>query len=368
MEDMEMIRKIMPRAAMYMILCCTLPAISAFAQSVAPFDASPLVKLGDSVKYGSYIIYKIGEGIYKINDPGKPPAIMGGAGVDMYMICGEKKALMIDLGNNYTVGYEKDLIAPRKNAAEELRNVAYGLAGRLQLEIAFTHTGPDHQGMTKAFIDRNVPMWLAEGEDANRPKQYFKSDPIDPSVYSRFKHGEKSFDLGGGRIVETFMVRGHTDAGTVFILKKEGILVTGDAVGFGNGLGLTTVDKINGFRVDIQKLVDYIFANFSPYERYALRVYTGHSHLDTRGASPNQDAVDSGYMDWRYIQNMASCANAVAKGMWLVEGSPLRYVRRQPNSNPSPAVDEGAIMVYGIGSLKIPIGLAYEVAGLKMPQ
>jgi len=36
---------------------------------------------------------------------------------------------MIDLGNNYTEGYAKDVIAPRKNAAEELREVVSGLAG-----------------------------------------------------------------------------------------------------------------------------------------------------------------------------------------------------------------------------------------------
>ena len=53
-----MVKNVMPRAMVVFILCSVLLATSAFAQSVTPFNASPLVKLGDEVKYGSYIILK----------------------------------------------------------------------------------------------------------------------------------------------------------------------------------------------------------------------------------------------------------------------------------------------------------------------
>ena len=65
-------------------------------------------------------------------------------GVDMYLIRGETKALMVDLGNNYIDGYPPDRRAPRANAAEEFRAVVYGLVGKLPLEAAINDTHPDH--------------------------------------------------------------------------------------------------------------------------------------------------------------------------------------------------------------------------------
>jgi glyoxylase-like metal-dependent hydrolase (beta-lactamase superfamily II) len=355
-----MVKNVVPRAIVVLVLSSVLLATFAFAEEVIPFNASPLVKLGDSVKYGSYIIYKIGEGIYHINDPGVLTAVKGGRGVDMYMICGERKALMIDLGNNYIDGYEKDLIAPRKNAAEELRAVVSGLAGKLPLEVAVTHVHPDHDGMTGAFLNSKVTFWAGEGEDFNGLQTQHK---LNPSTYTVFTQGKKSFDLGGGRIVDTFLVRGHSNGGTVYILRKDLLLFAGDALGFGVGISFATADRLKSFTEDSQKLVDYILANFSLYERSALRVYTGHASLTVYGGyrSPNLDNVDVAYLDWRFIQNMRSCAKAIAKGMWLVEGSGLRYVKRQPDSN-------SATMVYGIGSITIPLEAAYEAAGLKMPK
>lgn len=132
---------------------------SAIAQPVTPFNAATLIKPGDEVRYGSYLIRKIGDRVFQINDPGDKTTKGGGWGVDMYLVCGTQKALMIDLGNNYITGYEKDLLKPRKNATEELLSVIDGLAGKLPLEIAVTHMHPDHDGMTDAFIDRKVTFW-----------------------------------------------------------------------------------------------------------------------------------------------------------------------------------------------------------------
>ena len=178
---------------------------SAIAQQMTPFNASTLIKPGDEVRYGSYIIRKIGERVFQINDPGDKSTRGGGWGVDMYLVCGTKKALLIDLGNNYITGYEKDLIKARRNAAEELLSVIEGLAGKLPLEIAVTHMHPDHDGMTAAFNNRKVTFWAGAGEDLNALKT---QHTLDPSIYKTFIQGEKSFDLGDGRIVETFLVRG----------------------------------------------------------------------------------------------------------------------------------------------------------------
>ena len=56
------------------------------------FDHSRLKQLGDSIHFGSYIVYKIGDRVYKICDPGTPGLKGGGlVGVDIYIICGKGK-------------------------------------------------------------------------------------------------------------------------------------------------------------------------------------------------------------------------------------------------------------------------------------
>jgi glyoxylase-like metal-dependent hydrolase (beta-lactamase superfamily II) len=348
-------------------MCIMLGIDSGFAQSGSSFDASPLVNPGDHVTYGSYIIYKIGDGVYKINDPGVTTGKGGAWGVDMYLICGENKALMIDLGNNYIEGYEKDLIAPRKNAANELCEVIYGLTGELPLEIAITHAHPDHDGMTAAFVNRNVDFWIGKGEDIAALKTQHH---IDSSVFMVFTPGEKIFDLGGERIVETFLVRGHSNGGTVYLLKNDKLLFTGDALGSGFGQSFRSVDRLRLVAEDAQKLVDYIKASYAPYDRYTLRVYTGHTWQNVYGGFlyPEKEKVDVGYLDWRFIQDVASCANGIFKGNWLVESSGLSHIGKMAYTDCWPGAAGQAIMVYGIGTIIVPLNVAYEAAGLKMPE
>jgi glyoxylase-like metal-dependent hydrolase (beta-lactamase superfamily II) len=363
----KMVTNVVARILTVLVLCGVLPAASASAPAVAPFDSSRLVELGDTVEYGSYIVYKIGAGIYKINDPGVTTGKGGAWGVDMYLICGDTMALMIDLGNNYIDGYAKDLIAPRQNAAEELRAVVNGLAGRLPLEIAVTHAHPDHDGMTSAFTNGMVTLWMSDGEDKTALQTQHN---LDPAVYTLFRPGKKTFDLGGGRTVETILVRGHSNGGTAYLLKKDMLLFTGDALGSGFGQSFRSVDRLKTFAEDTRRLVDYVAANLSPYERYALRVYTGHTWQNVHGGfmSRNKDNVDVGYLDWRFVQNVASCAGGILGGKWLVEGSGLNHVGNMTYTDAWPGAAGQAIMLYGIGTIIIPLETAYEAAGLKMPQ
>ena len=340
---------------------------SSISQPVTPFNASTLIKPGDEVRYGSYLIRKIGDNAFQINDPGDKSTKGGGWGVDMYLVCGTKKALLIDLGNNYINGYEKDLIKPRRNAAEELLAVIDGLAGKLPLEIAVTHMHPDHDGMTGAFLGRRVTFWAGEGEDLNALKTQHN---LDTSIYHVFTHGKKSFDLGNGRIVETFRVRGHSNGGTVYMIKKDMMVFSGDALGSGFGQAFPTIEKLKQVAEDSQKLIEYIKANFAPYERYGLRVYTGHWWQNAYGGflHANKSPIDIGYLDWRFIQDVASCANGILQGKWLVDGSGIRYIGNMAYTDAWPSAEGRAIMVCGTGTIIIPLRQAYEAAGLKMPE
>lgn len=340
---------------------------SAIARPFTPFNPATLINKGDEIRYGSYLIRKIGDKVYQINDPGDKSTKGGGWGVDMYLVCGTKKALLIDLGNNYINGYEKDLLKPRMNAAEELLSVIDGLTGKLPLEIAVTHMHPDHNGMTGAFLERKVTFWAGEGEDMNTLKTQHN---LDPEIYQVYTQGKKSFDLGNGRIVETFLVRGHSNGGTVFIIKKDMLIFSGDALGSGFGQAFPTIEKLKQVAEDSQKLVEYLKADFSPYERYGLRVYTGHWWQNAYGGflHPNKSRIDIGYLDWRFIQDVASCANGILQGKWLVDGSGVRYIGNMVYTDAWPSAEGRAIMVSGIGTIIIPLGQAYEAAGLKMPE
>ena len=337
---------------------------SAVSMPVTPFNASALMRTGDEVRYGSYLIRKIGDKIFQINDPGDKSTKGGGWGVDMYLVCGTKKALLIDLGNNYINGYEKDLLKPRPNAAAEFLSLIDGLAGKLPLEIAVTHMHPDHDGMTGAFLNRKVTFWAGEGEDLNALKTQHN---IEPTIYQAFSHGKKSFDLGDGRIVETFLVRGHSNGGTVFIIKKDLLVFSSDALGSGFGQAFPTVERLRQMAEDSRKLVEYIKVNFTPYERYGLRVYTGHWWQNAYGGflHPNKPLVDVGYLDWRFIQDVASCANGILQGKWLIDGSGIRYIGNMAYTDAWPSAEGRAIMVCGTGTIIIPLSQAYEAAGLK---
>lgn len=352
------------RCLLHAALVLSLASASASGQDVPVFDASGLVKLGDTVRYGSYEVIKIGDRIHQLKDSGDPRAQKGGLiGTDMYLIGGTTKALLVDLGNNYIDGYAGDAILPRKNAAEELRAVVNGLVGKLPLEIAITHAHPDHDGMTGAFLGKKTVIWMPEGEDLEAPR---KQHNIDPAVYTTFDHRTKTFDLGGGRVVKPLLARGHSNGCTVYLLPSEMMLFTGDALGIGAGRSLRSAAQLKVWAQDTQKLVDYMKANFTPYERYSLKVYTGHSVENPIPGfvSPNHGRVDIAYLDWRFVQDQASCGNAILKGQWLVPDSGLRHME-VINSQSGRKV---SLLTYGIGAVEIPIQEAYAAAGLKVPE
>lgn len=339
-----------------------LATVCAVGQAAPAFNASGLVKVGDSVKYGSYEVIKIGEGIFQLKDGGDPKAKgVGLVGVDMYLICGTNKALLIDLGNNYIDGYAGDEIPPRKNAGPELRAVVDGLRGKLALEIAITHAHPDHDGMTGAFLDKRTAIWMPKGEDMNAPKVQHK---IDPAVYTVFDQQTKTWDLGGGRVVRPLMVRGHSNGCSVYLLPSEMMLFTGDCLGIGAGRSLRNAETLKVWAEDKQKLVSFMKANFTPYQRYALKVYTGHSVGNPVAGfvSAAHPQLDLEFLDWRFMQDQALCGNAILKGQWLNPESGLQYLEV---TNPKTGQKAG-MMLFGIGAVEIPIQEAYKAAGIKM--
>jgi glyoxylase-like metal-dependent hydrolase (beta-lactamase superfamily II) len=352
-------------------LLCNLFVTAGIAHAAQAFNAAALAHDGDNVAYGSYVVYRVGNGIYKINDPGVKTGKGGAWGVDSYLVVGKARAFMVDLGNNYIDGYPQDLIAPRKDAAEQFRAIAFGLAGKRPLEIGVTHMHPDHDGMTGAFVEKHrnaghrVTLLMPEHEDPNALMAQYQ---ISSDVYSRFEPGHV-FDLGGGRKLTALQVRGHTAGSTVYLLTPEMYLFTGDSIGSGFGQAFPKVETLKVFAQDSQQLVDYINGHFTPWQRYALKVFTGHSWQNVYAGwwSPNHAKIDVGYLDWRFVQDVASAANGIVQGKWLVPGSGLQYVGNMEYTDAWPTAAGRAIMVYGSGTVITTLEAAYEAAGIPMP-
>ena len=246
-------------------------------------------------------------------------------------------------------------------------DVVNGLIGNLPLEVGVTHMHPDHCGMTKAFLGSSVPLFIGDGEDMERLRTMHA---IDPSVYQIFRHGEKTFDLGGGRIVETFLVRGHSNGGSVFLLKPDMMLFTGDAISPGprRKRELRSAEAFGYFREDINQLVGYIKDNFAPYDRYRLQVYTGHSaemifHV-TKTDTKDTMLEDAGYGEWRFVQDMANCVNGIADGTWLDKTSGFHYFEVPPGRDNQKQLQ----IVYYLGAVIIPEEVAYGASGMKVPE
>jgi len=327
------------------------------------FSTSGLVKVGDSVRYSTYEVIKIGEGIYQLKDQGDPRSKAGGLiGADIYIVTGTNKALMIDLGNNYMLGYKGDDILPRKNAKEDFLTIVDGLVGKLPLEAAITHAHPDHDGMTMALIDRKVTVWMPNGENMEAPRT---QHGIDPAVYTTFDQQTKTWDLGGGRVVTPFMVRGHSNGCSVYILHSDDMMFSGDCLGIGAGRSLGSAAALKVWAEDTAKLVEYIKANFG-YERYSLKVYTGHSVENPIPGflNINHGRLDISYMDWRFVQDQALCGNAIMKGQWLNPESGLHYQEVVNSQNRR----QVSLFTYGIAAVEMPVAQAYIAAGIKQTE
>jgi hypothetical protein len=57
--------------------------------------------------------------------------------------------------------------------------------------------------------------------------------------------------------------------------RKDLMIFTGDSIGIGAGRSLRSAARLKEFAEDTQELVAYLTKNLSPYERHALKVYTG---------------------------------------------------------------------------------------------
>ena len=172
--------------------------------------------LAQQTQKGPYTVTVLADGVYHIEDANdsNPAGLhldengettgMNNCS-DMYLVVGKDKALLIDLSNAITWD---------STATESLRSLVFERVGPSKLYVTVTHRHGDHLGMLPAFVDDpKANFWIPEAEFDG-----MDVFPEDRTTY--FSEGE-SFDLGGGLLINTLEVPGHTAHSTIFFFIAE---------------------------------------------------------------------------------------------------------------------------------------------------
>lgn len=252
-----------------------------------------------TIEKGPYTVYTIGEGVWHIEDANssRPAGLktdqdgkvlsMNNCS-DMYLVAGTNKALLIDLSN---------FIKWDTTAVESLRSVISERIGNKELHITVTHKHGDHLGMLPAFKDDpKVKFWIPEAE--------FRGMDLFPKERTTFFPENASLDLGGGYLITTTEVPGHTGHGTLFFIKGRDLVFTGDALGSGSGVWIFNNESFITYAKSIENLIKYLEdpANLINLEKLVL--YGG--HYWQRGTQEKLTA--------RYVYDMKTLTEKIKQG------------------------------------------------------
>ena len=225
-----------------------------------------------TVKEGPYTVRTLDEGVYHIedaNDANPSGIVTDDAGdlvrmnnsSDMYLVTGRDRALLIDLSN----AVEWD-----ESATDSLRSVVYERVGARKFHITVTHRHGDHLGMLPAFRDDSrANFWISRAE--------FKGMDIFPKERTEYFAENASFDLGGGIVIDSAEVPGHTDHSTIFFLRGKNLVFTGDAIGSGSGVWLFNKESFFTYRNGIDRLIAYIENPSNRIDPEELEIQGGHA-------------------------------------------------------------------------------------------
>lgn len=252
-----------------------------------------------STEVGPYTVHEITGRIYRIEDANStnPAGVTIGddgqmTGMnncsDMYLIIGGEKGLLIDLSNQ--INWDP-------SASESLRRLVDERLGNRQLMITVTHNHGDHLGMLPAFENHpDVRFWI--------PLKEFEGLDIFPAGRTTYFTEGESIDLGGGMVVNTLEVPGHTAHSTLFIPEGENLLFSGDAIGSGSGVWLFDEPSFYVYKESIDALIAYIENPGNHIDPEKLRIYGGHYWQGSQ----------SGHLSGQYIYDMQTLIGEMKKG------------------------------------------------------
>ena len=263
------------------------------------------------VEVGPYTVSVIGKNVYHIQDynhenpAGEAFDAEGNLThfnncSDIYLVVGDKEALVIDLSNP---------INWADNAAESLRSLVAERIDGKPLTITFTHNHGDHTGMLPAFLEDKDIRFALPRADFQRLAERF------PEGQYRFIDEGEIFDLGGVE-VEAIAVPGHTAGSTVYLLKGQDLLFTGDAIGSGHGVWIFNTDGFNSYVSAVPHLIEALEERGVNADK--LKVYGGHFWQKDWLKYPK-----NGTQGMQYIRDMKALLDEMEAGTAATEPSNL---------------------------------------------
>ena len=221
---------------------------------------------------------------------------------DIYLIAGEREALVIDLSNPVTWA---------DNAAESLRSIIAERAAGKPVTVAFTHSHGDHTGMLPAMLDTPDVRFALPYADFVR-----FADRI-PEERREFIDEGYEFDLGG-LTVKSIEVPGHTPGSMVYLLSGHDILFSGDAIGSGHGVWIFNEDGFNSYVSAVPHLIEVLAEEGVDPAR--LQIYGGHYWQKDWLRLPRGRE-----MGWDYLTEMKSLLDQMESGTAASEPSGLDH-------------------------------------------
>ncbi len=263
--------------------------------SLAAYGCTP----PQPVQHGPYTVRVMSDGVFHIEDANNsnPAGVHTNedgtfAGMnncsDMYLVVGSESALLIDLSN----AIEWD-----STATESLRDIVYDRVGEKELLITVTHRHGDHLGMLPAFADDpGARFWIPQGE--------FSGMNLFPAARTSGFAENASLDLGGGVAINTMEMPGHTTHSTLFFLKDENLVFTGDAIGSGSGVWLFDYDSFLAYSKSIDELIAHVRDPANQIDPEKLVIHGGHSW--------QRGALDQ--LTVQYIYDMQTLIERIGQG------------------------------------------------------
>ncbi|MGN1183295.1 MAG: MBL fold metallo-hydrolase [Faecalibacillus sp.] len=193
----------------------------------------------------------------------------------MYLLIGQKRALLID------AGMEKE------NLFEYVSSFTSH-----PIDLALSHGHIDHIGRSGDF--ENVYMNLFDQDvylsHMNMNIGHFKSDGLCFKNIKDIKEMPSHFDLGD-IIIDVLSLGGHTPGSMIFIDQKQRSIFTGDAIGSGCGcwMQLDECLHISIYQKNIQKVIKYL-ENINVDDHWLF--YGGHDQQEYQSKVSDYNRLD----------------------------------------------------------------------------
>ena len=256
---------------------------------------------------GQFMVEGIKPGVWRIDDF---------FSASCYLVEGKEKALLIDTGMG-----EGDLLGLISSLTT------------LPVEVAVTHPHLDHMHWIDQFPqiylhEKDIP--LLRENPARYPAAFKNKNAPLPELLPIKEHTK--FDLGGGVVVETLDLPGHTPNSVVFVDDFHKCLFTGDAIGSGDiALMICPEKDAMALVAQYRQALEHFLPNLPRLREYAW--LGGHSIQENGGKPRSQQSHLQGKSRYfnpirgKVVEDMISLCDGLLSGeiTWKLETIHMQY-------------------------------------------